>query len=422
MTNTVGYGAVRSNSARVSPALSGLYLITVGLFLARAGLNSLVLNLFINYGNDGGSLVEKLHPSFYGLLAVAIIVLATSRMELDRWETSVVRRFLLLLACAAGMLVFAGLNATGGSAGFIVDSYVTACFAALLFVFPQSLRAGAGKALLVFFMISAVVALAEFVLKVRLLPFTESETAFRPTGLSSHPLDLGLWCAVCIPLTAATDWSRPIKIVVCGLFFAALAASGARTAMICGGISVLILAIGAIRQNSVPQRRLERRLIVAVAALLAVPTTLAVLSAAGALQRFQAGIGDTNAQARVTIYQVFDRMSWCDVLFGPGMPRVTAIAFKTLHLVAVESPLVIFIAIFGLIWTVIFIPVFAYVLAGLLRGASGAVMLAALLCFVIGLSSNGFATKEAPVINLFVFVIAFRRPRDIGRSDDQEAS
>ena len=410
-----GPAASRRFPERMSPVLSAIYIAVVGLILLRAGLNSLILNQFINYGTDGGIILEKIHPSFYGLLAVGIFALVSYRTELTAWETSVVRRYLLLAACSIAMLVYAGAHGTGGSAGFMVDSYVTICFSTLLFLFPARLRAYVGKALLLFFLLSALIALAEFGLRFRLLPFHEVETAFRPTGLSSHPLELGLWCAVSIPLTAATDWSRGSKIALSAIFFAALAASGARTALVCGSISTLIVIFAAVRPNVLPQRRLERRLILGVVALLAVPAAYGLLSAAGTLQRFDAGVNDSNTQARYTVYQVFDGMAWSDILTGPGMPEVTRIALKNLHLVAIESPIVIFIAIFGAIWTVMFIGVFTYVLLGALRGALPAMTLAAVLCCIISLSSNGFATKEPSLVHLFVFIIAFRpaelRPR-----------
>ena len=422
MRVSAGSAGARPAPVRMSPVLSAIYIAVIGLILLRAGLNSLILNQFINYGTDGGFILEKIHPSFYGLLAISAFALAAYRTELTSWETSVVRRYLLLAACSVAMLVYAGAHGTGGSAGFMVDSYVTICFSTLLFLFPARMRAYAGKALLLFFLLSALIALAEFVLRVRLLPFHEVETAFRPTGLSSHPLELGLWCAVAIPLTAATDWSRGWKIGLSAIFFAALAASGARTALVCGSISTLVVIFAAVRPNVLPQRRLERRLIVGVLAVLAVPAAYGLLSAAGTLQRFDAGVNDSNTQARYTIYQVFDGMSWSDVLMGPGMPEVTRVALKNLHLVAIESPIVIFIAIFGAIWTTIFIGVFIYVLIGALRGALPATTLAAVLCCIISLSSNGFATKEPSLVHLFIFIIAFRPAELQPRSDHRLAS
>ncbi len=406
---TVSLTARPAAARRVSPVLSALYLIVVALFVARLGINQIMLNLVMNYSLDGGNIVEKFHPSFYGLIAVTGFALLAFRAELDPWETSVLRRTLVFSACCIAMLVFAGLRGNGGSAGFLVDNYVMAGFATLLFLFPPEMRQGAGKALLVVLIASAGLAIVEFALKTRLLPFSESEAAFRPTGLSSHPLTLGLWCAVAIPLTAATDWSRAVKTGLCAFFYLALAASGARTALLGGSVCMLLLAIAAIRPNPVPQRRLERRMIVALAAAVAVPLVAAMLYAAGALQRFQGGIVDKNAAARVVIYQVFDGLPLSDILFGFGMPAVTRFAVEKLHLVAVESAVVVFVAIFGAVWSVIFVLVFAWASWGLLRGASAATFLAMALFIFIGASSNGLATREPPMLAMWVFILAFRR-------------
>ncbi|WP_237479948.1 VpsF family polysaccharide biosynthesis protein [Lichenibacterium dinghuense] len=393
-----------------SPVLSAVYVVVAALFVSRVAVGELLLNQFMSYSTDGGSMLEKVHPSFYGFMAVSAFTLVAFRVELNAWETRVVRAILLLSGCCLSMLVFAGLRGNAGSAGFLIDSYVMTCFAALMFLFPPAMRAGIGKALLAFFLVSAAVGVVEFATKTRLLPFTEGEPTFRPIGLSSHPLTFGLWCAVCIPLTAATDWTRRTKVMMCSAFYLALAASGARTALLGGSVCVFLLAVAAIRPNVVPQRRFQRRVVVVLAAALAVPLIAAVLYAAGALDRFQGGLADKNAEARVVIYQVFSTLSWTDFLFGPGMPAVTHYATAKLHLVAVESVIVVFVAIFGALWSAIFALVLAYLQWVTLRGASAALVMAVALCFFIGSSNNGLASREPPMLIMTVFTLAFRPP------------
>lgn len=393
---------------RAAPVLSTLYLAVLVLSVSRTLVGSGVLDLVMSYRADQGSIVEKLHPAFYGFAAVALFALTAFRIALAPYETGVVRAMLLFLASIVALIAYTVATGIGTPVGFLVDNYVGACFSALLFLFPPSQRRLVGRALMVVLVLSAVTALVEFLFKVAILPHPAAEATFRPVGLSSHPLELGLWCAVAIPFATAAGWSRRLTALACAILAAGLAASGARTAMVAGGACMLVVAFAAVAPQRWSRRRLERRLILVIAAAVAVPLMLGILYAIGALDRFQDGIADDSAAARVLVYRVFDYMSWSDMLFGIGIQRLDAIALDELHLFAVESTIVVFVALFGIIGALLFAGTFLWLLTALLRGARPAAVLGTVLFTGVALSNNALSSKEPSVFTLMVLIIAFR--------------
>lgn len=396
---------------RASPLLSALYLAVAALVLLRVGLIPLLLDLVIGYTSDAGSIVEKLHPTLYGFLGVGLVALLNFRIEFTPWERRVLRAMLAFLAGIVVLLVFASLAGGGGSAGFVIDTYATACCAAFLFLFPPRWRLKLGQAVLIWLALSAVVAIVEFVLKTRLLPFTETEYSFRPTGLAGHPLELALLTAMAIGFVTATAWSLRAKIGMTGLLLIGLAVSGARTALIVGGFSAFLIALVSVGRAASSRRRLEQRIVVVSMTIAAIPFLIGLLYAAGALDRFLGGgLTDANAQARVDIYRVFDYMTWQQLLFGMDPAGMRRIAKVYLDLEFVESSVVFFVTMFGAIGTAFFVLLLGWLLRVLLAGAKPGVVLAAIVFFLIALSSNGLSTKGASIFTLFTLIVAFRQP------------
>lgn len=385
-----------------------MFLLFAGLVLMRIGLTPLLLDLAINYTADQGSIAEKLHPALYGFVLVGFLGLICFRLALDAWEVRVVRAILAFVGGLIVLILAATLAGRGGNAGFLIDTYAGACFCVLLFLFPPAWRNVVGQVVVGWLVISAIVALVEFGLKIRFQPFTETEYSFRPIGFAGHPLDLGLWTAVALCFCAATDWSRRTKLAVGAILLVALGASGARLALMVGLTSALIIAIAATGSGLSARKRLEWRIIALTGAILVVPFIIGALYAAGALDRFQGGIADSNARARVDIYRVFDYLSWQDILFGTDIAWVRKIARDRLQLEFIESSIVIFVSQFGVIGTLFFVSLFAWLLRVLLTGAKPAVLLGTLVFFIVILSSNGLSSKGSSVFTLLTLIVAFR--------------
>ena len=79
---------IRSGYAVTEPSdsyilLRMLYAAFVFFILLRIGLNALILNQFINYTTIEGSTIEKIHPAFYGIGLVALVILFNYRIVLS---------------------------------------------------------------------------------------------------------------------------------------------------------------------------------------------------------------------------------------------------------------------------------------------------------------------------------------------------
>lgn len=408
-TSTAAEGSL--SQARPTPLLSALFLAFTALALLRVGLGPLLLDPVIDYTRESGSLAGKLHPALYGFAAILLVALPCFRVVLSRWEVRVVRALLAFNAGIVLILAVTALAGRGGSTGFLIDSYCGASFAILLFLFPAEWRPKVAQALLLWLALSAPVAIAEFVLKTRLLPFDETETAFRPTGLASHPLELGLWMAIGPAFTLATPWSRRMKLGLIGLFLAGLGVSGARTALVVGLSAMSFLALGAVGAQASPQRRLAFRLVAVGAGAALAPLCLIALGAVGALDRFLPGLDDANAQTRIDVYGVFSHMSAAQILFGIDPAAMLAIARTYYKLETIESPVVMFVALFGALGTAVFVTLFALVVRTMLRGAQGALVVGTGVFFLVALSSNGLSAKGSAVFLLFTLLIALHPPR-----------
>ncbi|WP_162560713.1 VpsF family polysaccharide biosynthesis protein [Methylobacterium durans] len=393
---------------RATPLLSALFLAFAALVLARVVLNPLLLDLVMNYTEEGGSIVEKIHPTFWGFLAVGAIVLVTQRIYLTAWEVRVVRALLAFCAACIGLLVFAAATGRSASVGYVLDTYVTLATLALMFAFPAPWRRALGQALVSYLLASAALGIVEFLLRFRTMPFVESEAVFRPTGLSAHPLELGMWCAAGIGFAAAAPWPGRRRVAACALLLVGCVASGARTATLLASVSAVILLVAGVGAGTPAQRRGERRILVVLGVLLLGPLLLGGLVAAGALDRFSEGMADGNARARVDVYGVLSYLSWNELLLGGDIGAVRKLAWEKFKLPYIESSVVVLVVQFGLIGAAVFALMLGRLVMTILRGGGlGGVVLGTVIFFAAALSNNGLSSKTASVFLLLSLAIAF---------------
>ena len=93
--------------------------------------------------------------------------------------------------------------------------------------------------LLIYIAVSAGLSVVEFVLRRRFLPYPYEELSFRPTGLTEHPLVLGLFNAVGISFVAASRWRGSAKVVAIAVMLLGAFVSGARVAGIVAAVSAV---------------------------------------------------------------------------------------------------------------------------------------------------------------------------------------
>ena len=382
------------------------------LILMRFVLSANLLDKVVNYSADGGFILAKIHPSTYGIFAVLIATLLSARIELGSWELKALRALITFVAVMTAISIFAVLMGHSGSIGYLLDSYLAAsASAALMLFFPQAWREWLGSSLLIFIAASACVALVEFVLHIRFLPYPFEELSFRPTGLAEHPLVLGLFSAVGISFVAASRWTGVAKALTILIMLIGAFASGARVASIVGAASALAAIAFHDWPSASPQTRLRMKAISLLAVALAVPVALAVLFSLGLFARFQNGLIDESALARVNIYRLFDLVSWKEILVGTDIGNIRRLAKFHFDLEFIESSLVMFVFQFGLIGTAILLLFMARTFMVLLSGASRYVYIGTAAFFLIAFGNNSLSTKTPNVLMIMLLIVAFHGGR-----------
>ncbi|MGO9327855.1 MAG: VpsF family polysaccharide biosynthesis protein [Steroidobacteraceae bacterium] len=379
--------------------------------LLRFIINTNVLDQVVNYSADGGSIFEKIHPSTYGIVLVLIAVLASTRVELNTWELRALRSFMLFGSVIVVLAITTLLLGHTGSLGYLLDSYLVACGAgALMLFFPRVWRQFLGTSLLIFIAVGACLALVEFALQGRLLPYPLLELSFRPTGLSEHPLVLGLFNAIGINFTAASRWKASTKAVVIITMLLGTLAAGARIASIVAGLSVLSVVALYGSPLTRPQTHFRTTTLWFFAAVLVLPAALAILVELGLFERFQDGLFDESAMARVKIYSLFYLVSWNDILFGTDIGKIRNLALQHFDLEFIESSIIIMIFQFGLFGAIIFLLFMARTFLVLLSGAGRHVIVGTLAFFIIASGNNSLSTKTPIVLMIILLIVAFHEP------------
>jgi hypothetical protein len=395
--------------------LRGWFVLFWALVMLRFLLSANVLNLFFNYSTDGGLILSKIHPGTYGTIVVFLATILTTRIQLGRWELRALRALIWFVTAMAMIAIFALLLGHLGSMGYLIDSYFVACVAAaLMLFFPTDWRQRLGSSLLIFNTASAAVGLLEFATHMRLLPYPFQELSFRPTGLTEHPLMFGLFNAVGISFVAASQWRGGAKAAAITIMLFGALVSGARVASIVAAISVLVVIALQDWTPVSPQTQLRLKAIILLCLLLVVPVALFVLPSVGLLDRFQSGLFDESAMARVNVYRLFGFVSWEEILFGTDIDAIRRLALSRLDLDYIESPVVMFVFQFGLFGTIAFVLCLIRTFVALLAGAGRYVVVGTVAFFVVALGNNSLATKVPNImLMIMLLIVAFhgeRRP------------
>jgi hypothetical protein len=151
---------------------------------------------------------------------------------------------------------------------------------------------------------------------------------WRATALLGHPLSGGLMAGCFILCLAApgSNWINPVtKLVLIALQGLSLFAFGARTAMVFTLVFAcwfgLVQTVEALGRGA----RLDaRRLGIAIIVLCAVVGTGAILLQSGLLDRTIGRFSEDNGSAttRITIFNLFQPLSFSDMMFGPDSDLV----------------------------------------------------------------------------------------------------
>ena len=411
-------GAVPSARSGVNVTLSLLFIVFAASVALRLGFGALLLNEFMNYTTIEGSTIEKIHPAFYGIALVAVAIGLTQRVVLSVRDLAILRAIIVFIVGIVGILAMMLLvNGQSSSSGYILDTYIVTCLASfVMMALPEAWRVRLGELVLLFLTLSALVGIAEFVLRARLLPYPGGEEVFRPTGLSDHPLQLGMWCAVGICFAPILRWPLRQFVTVAILLVGALA-SGARVASIAACFSSVIYLIFARMPAPTSADAFQRKVMLAIAGLCGLIAVIAVMAAVGALDRLLGGLVDQSSLARVGIYGVFDYLTWREFLLGSDIVRVQRIARDVLDIPYIESSFVVFTVQFGLIGAIVFALLLGNLVRAWLIGRAMPTIIGTLIFFTLALTNNLLSVKSADVLILGLLIMSdCSRRQGAGRS------
>lgn len=384
-----------------------LILVIVALFI-RFCVPPELVNTFMEYTTENGSFYEKLHLGTYAIFLMLPVTLFSRPFVLEGDD---IRRFKDLLRFFGLMLLLIGLLLVTGrasAAGLFIDTYLVAGAAGLVVLsFGRDLKRVVGEAVLWMSLGHAVIGIGEFAAQHRLIASTLVEDSFRPTGLTDHPLTLGLVCAGSIGFVAMTTWKPWVKVAAILVLLVGTAAAGARFALLLAAVEILLLII--LVPWTKLSRRNERRAKFAalLMALVGGAVLFAILAAGGALSRFEGGIVDQNFFARTDIYQIFNYVSWQDIVFGADLEGIIQIVNEKLKLPYIESSPVYLTFLLGAPLAIAFAVLLGWLLLRLLQYVGRPAWIGTLVFLAAALSNNTLSSKTPVVATFLVLIVAY---------------
>jgi hypothetical protein len=396
-------------SSRRQNALSILFLsVTIFAFAIRFCVPPEMMNRVMEYTTKFGSFYEKLHLGTYAIYLLLPVALLSRPITLVGYD---IRRFKDLLRYSAIVVLLILLMLALGrssAAGLLLDTYLVASAAGLIVLsMPPQMRRIVGDAVLWMSLVSAVIGILEFATRTRLTPYDLHEDVFRPTGLSDHPLTLGLMCAASIGFVLMTNWKPWLKIAAVGVLFIATATAGARFALLLASAEIVAAVLLVPWTKLSPRHERQAKVAVLVLVLALGVALIAVLAAGGALRRFSGGIVDDNLYARTDIYKVFDFVSWRDIVFGADLDDILLIVNEQLKLPFIESAPVYLTFLFGAPVAIGFAIALFWLFLRLLQHVARPAWIGTAIFFMAALSNNTLSSKTPVVAIFLVLIVAY---------------
>lgn len=379
------------------------------LLVLRYCLTDPLWNQFVNYTDEGGSLIEKIHPATYGIILLLAFSLLRFRIVLTAGEVRIVRQFLILIGVIIGLSGLLQAIGRSVSMGYLLETYIGACLTGfMMLTLKPAHRQNIGHLLIIYLAVNATLSIIEKGLGQRLLPYPYEEISFRPTALTAHPLAMGLMHAGAVVFILATRWSGVVKgglvfLVVLGTF-----AAGARTGAIISGLAALAGMMLTPMPATTGEGRLRLKAAIILALLIGAPALIVAADSFGFLERFYGGYFDENARARVDVYQVFDWVSTNEILFGTDLMMVTKMIFDRLGLLN-ESSVVVFVFQFGLFGALLLAATILWTLVRAAWGREPRAFIGIGAFVATASSNNAFSGKHALITMMILLCLAFRR-------------
>jgi hypothetical protein len=412
-SSSAGFDKPLTETARRDNAVSLLLFFVVAIaFIVRYLITPELMNRVVSYTTEGGAFYEKLHFGTYAILLLLPVVLLSRPFQLRNDEIGKFRALVRYSGLLLLLVVFMFVTGRGGSAVFLIDTYVVTGAACLIMLaFSAQARRLLGDLTLCFLILSAFVGTIEALTHFRIMPYPLVELQFRPVGLSEHPLALGAGCATAVGFVALARWPVWVRVAAIFVLFVGAAASGARMALLVTTAEIFALIILLPWPRLSPRHARQAKLFVLLATAGLGVVLVAILFAAGLLSRFSETLFDDNFFVRVSIYDVFNYVGFNEVMFGMNPADLVQIVTEKLHLPTIESAQVVILLTFGLPLALLFAWLVFWMIWRLLRHAELAAWIGVAATLLAALSNNTLSSKTPVVMMMMVLVLAYNSNR-----------
>lgn len=405
--------AVRPSLSPPDGALFGAAMaLIVLLLLTISGLA--LTELGWNYGEAGGSALEKIHPAT--LVAVAVLIMSaamrgnplTAFIRTLEAYPGIIIYFIGILVLMAHAVFIAGLPFTG-----FIDTFV---LPAVMFFLLRDISEERRRrlALLVhaLFAINALVGLAEFAFGFRVTPlYVEGEileAEWRSSALLGHPLaDAILTGCYMIMLVkgGARDLPPLLRPVAFTLATVGMVVFGGRaaTAFMIMIMGLLVLKRAAQILNG--DRFDTRQLLTGLMLVPVIAIAVIVLQQSGFFDQFLARIVDDegSASTRIEMFELFKYLNWYDFLLGPDPHQIATLMAQHGLLYGIESFWIAMILLHGVIVAFIFFAaLFCFCRESVMSAGTGAFVVFVYF-FAVASTSVSLAAKS-PVFAIMVML------------------
>lgn len=392
------------------------------LFLSPSAL----LHLGWQYGDTGGSVVEKFHPATWALgLVFAVVLMSCGNPLTKLHEILHVHPLLIIYLGGIGFMTWYAARVIGVPYTLFIETFLPAFFLfVLLYDLPERLGRTLALVIHAALFANAVLGILELTLDFRLTPLIANGEIIvnepRATAFLGHPLSNAMIMGTYL-LTFALGGGRdlppllrPVVFLVCA---ASLAAFGGRAAT----ALLLIFLLFVVAQRLVSVGRGSTFNTRSLAAGIFVVPVVGVIALGlyelGFFGTFLDRVGDDtgSADTRIVMFDLFRHQSWHDLLLAPdpGVLATWARLYGTEY--GIESFVVQYLLTYGIIATAVFLPalfVMSYEIARHVRPGATTVLV---YFFAVSLTSVGLSAKSpAFTILVLMLLVLLRRTRGRG--------
>ncbi|GJD96808.1 VpsF family polysaccharide biosynthesis protein [Methylobacterium iners] len=412
--------AKRHRLARRRPVpILALVVTTIVLFAFSGGV---LWHLGLNYDGLSGSAASKIHPSTY--LAVFLVgwtVLASGNPVGAVVRTAQARPASLFLLCA-GLILAAhiALRSGSGLAGSI-DTFVTPALVVMVLASfgSDDLRA-LEKTLHAVMLVNALLGLAEFASGTLVFPYRFDGAVFptdtRSAALQGHPLVNAFITSIYLLalLSGGGSLLAPaLRFAMIVLQLVALVTFGGRSAtvlvLLLGGAYALVAGFRVLRSGRVPLLGAGLALVIGTVA----PIVAVALAVGGffdqLLERFVSDGGSANA--RVEMFELFDRIPLRDLMFGPDTALVDSLRRVSGLEWGIENPIVRMALYQGIVLTTLLTIAVVVFVTELVRRSRAGTFLPVLAFAILLNSAESLASKTTMLTKFAVLILVLYRPQ-----------